>query len=312
LRIGAPGPGIKLLDWVLEILDHCSPGSLLSPLYTVTGGHLGSEGEVGSLSGYCGSRPVRLGNAASQQVQLDIFGPIAELVAMLADSAAALSAEHWRLIEAMATAVQQRWREPDHGIWEVRRPRQHHVHSKTMCWQAIDRALKVARYLGHNRPDWVALREQIADDVIQHGWNKDCQAFCATYEDGEADAAALSVGLSGLLPPTDPRFISTVDFVERTLREGPTVFRYRYDDGLPGTEGGFNLCTSWLIEAYLRIGRRDAARELFDRYLEQLGPTGLMAEEYDPECGTALGNFPQVYSHVGLINAALSLAEHGS
>ncbi|MCG3127170.1 MAG: hypothetical protein CHACPFDD_02028 [Phycisphaerae bacterium] len=313
LRLGASGPGVKLLDWVLGILDQGEPGTLLCPLYTVTGGHVAAEGDIAELSGYGGSRPVRVGNAAAHQVQLDVFGPVAELVALLAEAGAALSAEHWRLLDTMVTAVERRWTEPDHGIWEVRRARQHHVHSKVMCWQTVDRALRVARYLGRRRPDWLALRDAIAADVLRHGWNGQRGGFCATYDDGEADAAALSVGLSGLLPPDDPRFIATVSLVERELRAGPTVYRYRYDDGLPGTEGGFSLCTSWLIEALARIGRRDDADRLFEQYLEQIGPTGLMSEELDPRTGRALGNFPQTYTHLGLINAAvcLDLAANG-
>lgn len=312
LRLGASGPGIKLLDWVLGILDRVEPGALLCPVYTVTGGHVGAEGEIGELSGYCGSRPVRVGNAAAQQVQLDVFGPIAELVALLGETGAALSSEHWRLVDAMVSVVERRWTEPDHGIWEVRRPRQHHVHSKVMCWQTVDRALRVARYLGRRRPDWIALRDGIADDILQRGWNEARGAFCATYDGGEADAAALSVGLSGLLSNNDPRFTSTVELIERELRDNTTVYRYRYDDGLPGVEGGFGLCTAWLIEALVRIGRRGAAEELFAGYLAQAGPTGLMAEQFDPRGGRSLGNFPQAYSHLGLINAAVSLDRAGT
>ncbi|MFO0974170.1 MAG: trehalose-phosphatase [Phycisphaerae bacterium] len=305
VRLGAPGPGLKLLDWLLGIVDQCEAGALLCPLYTVTGGSVGAEGEIAELAGYRGSRPVRVGNAASRQVQLDVFGPIAELIVLLAESGAALSAEHWRLVDTIVSAVEQRWREPDHGIWEVRRPRQHHVHSKVMCWQAIDRAIRIAHSFGRKRPDWSELRDTIARDVISRGWNEAKRSYCATYDDGEPDASALCVGLSGLLPPDDPRFVATIDFVERHLLERCTVFRYHYDDGLPGTEGGFHLCTSWLIEAYACVGRLADAKSLFEGFLGCLGPTGLMAEEYDPAGRGGLGNYPQLYSHVGLINAAL-------
>jgi trehalose-phosphatase len=308
VRLGATGPAMKYLDWVLGILDHCEPPALLCPVYTVTGGHLGPEADISELSGYRGSRPVRVGNAAAQQIQLDVFGPIADLVALLAARAAPLSSEHWRMLEAMIGAVAHRWREPDHGIWEVRRPRQHHVHSKVMCWLAVDRALAVDRYLGKHRTNWEELREQIAADVLQNGWNARQNAFCATYDDGEADAAALCVGLSGLLAPQDPRFLSTIAFVERELLDRATVYRYRYDDGLPGLEGGFHLCTTWLIEAYALTGQMDAARALFGRYVSLVGPTGLMSEEYDPDTGYGLGNYPQAYAHAGLICAALRLA----
>lgn len=308
-RLGASGPAIKLLDWVLGILDDYEPGAMIYPVYTVTGGHLGPEGEIPQLAGYRGSRPVRIGNAAAHQVQLDVFGPIADLAAVLAAQEAPLSSEHWRLIESMVEAVGRRWQEPDHGIWEVRLARRHHVHSKVMCWQTVDRALEVARYLGQRRPEWEALRTQIAEDVLKNGYSEAEQAFGATYDDGAADAASLAAGLSGLLPRTDARFTGTIAHVERNLRSGPTVYRYRYDDGLPGVEGGFNLCTCWLIESLALVGRRSDAAELLRDYARLAGPTGLMSEEYDPPTGMALGNFPQAYSHLGLIESALRLAE---
>ncbi len=308
VRLGATGPAIKYLDWVLGVLERCDPSSFLAPLYTVTGGHAGTEAEISELSGYRGSRPVRVGNAAAHQIQLDVLGPIAELVARLAESGAALSAEHGRMMETMVKAVERRWHEPDHGIWEVRRARRHHVHSKVMCWQTVDRAVQVAEYLGQRRPDWEALRARIAEDVLTHGWSAEIDAFRATYDDHEPDAAVLSVGLSGLIAPDDPRFLRTVDYVERELRAGPTVYRYRYDDGLPGVEGGFHLCTSWLIEALAMVGRRDAAAELLRDFAGLIGATGMLSEEYDPRTGLALGNVPQAYSHLGLINAALALS----
>jgi len=177
-----------------------------------------------------------------------------------------------------------------------------------MSWQTGDRALAVARYLGKQRPEWETLRAEIAADVLAHGWNARRNAFCATYDDGEADAAALCVGLCGLLPARDPRFLGTIAFVERELLDRITVYRYRYDDGLPGLEGGFHLCTTWLIEAYVLTGQLHAARELFERYTDLVGDTGLLPEECDPGTGLGLGNYPQAYAHAGLINAALALA----
>lgn len=311
-RLGATGPAMKFLDWVLGVLDRCDPPALLCPVYTVTGGHLGQEGEISELAGYRGSRPVRVGNAAAQQIQLDVFGPVADLLSVLAARAAPLSAEHWRLLEAMVDAVTQRWREPDHGTWEIRQARRHHVHSKVMCWQTVHRALSVARYLGKRRPEWDALREQIAADVLQRGWSARRNAFGTAYDDDHADAASLCVGLSGLLPPGDRRFLGTIAYVERELLKEGTVYRYRYDDGLPGREGGFHLCTCWLIEAYALAGRRTDAEALFERYIAAAGPTGLITEEYDPASGHGLGNYPQAYSHAGLISAALRLAEVGA
>lgn len=308
VRLGSIGLAMKLLDWVLGIIEKCEPPAFICPVYTVTGGHLGTEAEVGELAGYRGSRPVRVGNSAAHQIQLDVLGPIAELLALLARRGAALSSEHWRLLDLMVSAVGHRWRDADHGIWEVRRHRRQHVHSKVMCWQTVDCALQVAAYLGRSRPDWSELRATIADDILANGWNAERKAFCVAYDESDIDAASLAVGLSGLLPPSDERFAATVAAVERELLDGPTVYRYRYDDGLPGIEGGFHLCTTWLIESYAIMGRSKDARKLFDDYVGLVGPMGLLSEEYDPSRRQGLGNFPQAYSHIGLINAACRLA----
>jgi GH15 family glucan-1,4-alpha-glucosidase len=158
------------------------------------------------------------------------------------------------------------------------------------------------------REDWVTLREAICEDVLSNGYKEAVGAFTSAYDDAEPDAAALAVGLTGLLPPGDERFLGTVKFVEKHLRDGPTVYRYRFDDGLPGKEGGFHLCMAWLIESMWLIGRRDEARRLLDELAALAGPTGMMAEQYDPGARQSLGNHPQAYSHLGLINAAVRLA----
>ena len=307
-KLGSTGLGTRLVDWLLGILDRDEAPEWFRPVYTVTGGHLGVEADIRELPGYRGSRPVRVGNAAAQQLQLDVFGPIMELVAVLAERGTALSTEHWRLTKAIVDSVGQRWREADHGIWEIRRPRRHHVHSKVMCWMAVDRALRIAQAFTARQPaEWVALRGEIAADVLEKGWNPGLQAFTATYAEPSLDAASLQVGLSGMISGDDARFVGTVEAVERSLRRGPTVYRYLYDDGLPGREGGLHLCTSWLIEALARVGRLDDARKLFEQFAALTGPTGLLPEEYCPRTHRSLGNHPQAYSHIGLINAALAV-----
>jgi trehalose 6-phosphate phosphatase len=283
----------------------------LQPLYTLTGEALGAEAEITELPGYAGSRPVRVGNAAARQVQLDVFGPIVELIELLIERDAPLSSEHWRLVDAMVQAVARRWSEPDHGIWEIRRPSRHHVHSKIMCWVTADRAVRIAeRFFDRPRPDWMELRDRIAADVIANGYKPPINAFTAAYDGVDVDASALLVGLSGFLAPTDPRFAGTVEAVEKELRNGPTVYRYRYDDGLPGAEGGFHICASWLIDSYLLLGRREDAWNLFKEIVSLVGPTGLLSEQYDPLLGLALGNHPQAYSHIGLIENAIKLSRN--
>ncbi len=308
-RIGAIGPGLKLLDWMLGILDRMEPGNVVAPVYTVSGGHVGPEAELSEFRGYRESRPVRIGNAASQQVQLDVYGPIVELVAVLGRCGAPLSYDHWRMVEAIVATVAQHWKDPDHGIWEVRGPLRQHVHTKVMCWLALDQACSVARYMGRASEDWTRLRGDIAEDLLENGPRTSDGSFGASYGGADSDAAALSVGLSGLLAPDDPRFVATVARVEGELLRAPIVYRYRpdFDDGLPGIEGGFLLCTPWLIQAYARMGRRRDARSLFDQYVSLAGPLGLFAEEHDPVHGTALGNYPQAYSHAGLIESALAI-----
>ncbi|MFM9994474.1 MAG: trehalose-phosphatase [Phycisphaerales bacterium] len=309
IRLGNTGTAMKLLDWLVGVVDSCESPERLRPIYTVAGGNLGQEGEIGSLPGYGRSRPVRIGNAAAHQVQLDVFGPIVDVAALLAEAGAPVTPQYWRLVESMVNAAAARWQEPDHGIWELRTHKRHNVHTKVMCWHAVSRGMVVAEQaVGRVRPEWPALCDRIAADVTAHGWNAAVGAFTAAYGETTLDAASLTIGLTGLVAPNDPRFVSTVDAIHRTLRRGPTVYRYLYDDGLPGVEGGFNLCTGWLIESLALVGRRAEAEELLAAYAALAGPTGLMAEQFDPLTGLALGNFPQAYSHLAMINAAVRLA----
>ncbi len=307
-RLGSHAEGMALLDWVLNILTTRADPERLAPLYNVTGRHLPPEAEITELPGYGGSRPVRVGNAADAQVQLDVFGPIIDLVHTLLVRGEALSAEHWRLVESMVLAMSRRWTEPDHGIWEIRKPPRHHVYSKVMCWQSVDRAISIAeQFLDREPAAWVELRDEIAADVLDRGWNATRGCFTAAYDADDLDASVLAVGLAGLVEPGDPRFVSTVNAIERELRQGDTVYRYVVDDGLPGREGGFNLMMSWLIDAIDLVGRHDDALALFESLCGLAGSTGTMTEQYDPAARRALGNLPMAYSHVGIINNALNL-----
>jgi len=312
VKLGSMFEAIQYLDWVLGVIDSSEVESpeRLQPLYTVTGHTLGPEAEIPQLAGYRGSRPVRIGNAASRQVQLDVFGPIVDLVAELLHHDAPLSSQHWRVVEAMVQAVERRWHEPDHGIWEIRKPRRHHVHSKVMCWLTVDRAIKVAdRFLERDHKQWKALRDEIAADVLERGYKERAHAFTAAYDGDDLDAAALHVGLSGLIEPDDDRFHGTVEAIEKHLLCGPTVYRYRSDDGLPGFEGGFHLCASWLVQSYILLGRHDDAWRLFEQICNLAGPTGMLSEQYGPRSRRALGNTPQAYSHLGIIENAVRLSE---
>ncbi|GAA4283628.1 trehalose-phosphatase [Brevibacterium daeguense] len=310
IDLGSTAEAEGFLYWLSSILADAAGPEQLHPLYAVDGSALTTEAVLEHLPGYAGSRPVRVGNAAEHQVQLDVFGPVTELLRDLTFVLGHLSEEYWQLTCDMVTAVERRWEEPDHGIWEARRPPKHNVYTKVMCWLTVDRAIAIAERFERTMPGaWRQLRETIAEDVITNGWNEKVGAYTVAYGEDDLDAACLFVGLSGLLSADDPRFAATVDAIERDLRVGPTVFRYHYDDGLPGLEGGFHICTTWLIEAFIMVGRLDDARDLFRRLDNLMGPTGLFPEEYDPASETHLGNHPQAYSHLGYIRVARMLDE---
>jgi GH15 family glucan-1,4-alpha-glucosidase len=309
VSLGSTAEAEGYLRWLNGVISTLPGPEYLHPLYTLAGTSLGPEAVIDTLPGYAGSRPVRVGNLANQQVQLDVFGPVVDLIDGLSATRGKLTDDDWRMVEAMAHAVAARWREPDHGIWEERHQPRHHVYSKVQCWVTIDRALKLADRWGRVAdPGWAALRDKIADDVLTNGWHADAcggiGAYTTAYDGLDLDAASLHVGLSGLLDPSDDRFQATVTAIEAELRSGSTVYRYHRDDGLPGVEGGFHLCASWMVEAYVLSGRRTEAEELFEQMLDAAGPTGLLPEEYDPIAERSLGNHPQAYSHLGLIRCA--------
>ncbi|MFB7877558.1 trehalose-phosphatase [Nocardia sp. NPDC056064] len=319
VTLGSLTEAEEFLDWVHKVLATLPGPERLHPLYTIYGETLPPEAVIDLLPGYAGSRPVRVGNAANMQVQLDVFGPIVDLITSMAHErerqgatspAKALPDADWELVHAMVSAVQRRWTEPDHGIWEIRGNPRHHVYSKVMGWLTIDRALTLAeRFDRRPDPEWAQLRDVIAEEVKAKGWNEQVQSYTAAYDGTDLDAATLHIGLSGLIDPADPRFAATVVATEAELRSGATVYRYHHDDGLPGGEGGFHLCAAWLVEAYLLIGRRSDAEALFAQLVAAAGPTGLLSEEYDPVAERSLGNHPQAYSHLGLLRCAQLLSQ---
>lgn len=319
VALGSLGEAEQYLNWVHRVLETLAGPERLHPLYTLYGETLPPEAVLDQLPGYAGSRPVRVGNAANMQVQLDVFGPIVDLIAAMAEAREqhgidepdeALSDRDWELVRAMVSAVQRRWSEPDHGIWEIRGAPRHHVYSKVMGWLTVDRALKLAEKFGRIAdPAWAPLRDVISDEVKAKGWNDQVQSYTAAYDGVDLDAATLHIGLSGLIDPSDPRFAATVVATEAELRSGSTVYRYHHDDGLPGGEGGFHLCAAWLVEAYLLIGKRSDAEALFAQLVDVAGPTGLLSEEYDPVAERSLGNHPQAYSHLGLLRCAQLLSQ---
>jgi trehalose-phosphatase len=310
--LGNTGHAVRFLDWMMGVVERCDTPDCLRPIYTVTGGHLPPEGELTHLPGYGGSRPVRVSNAAANQMQFDVYGPVVDLVARLAEVGVPVTREHWRVVRSMVEGVEAHWNEPDHGIWEMRTERLHHVHSKVMCWWTLDRALVVEEaLLGRRSPEWARLRDRIRADVLEQGFHRGVGAFTGAYGMDYPDAAVLWIGLSGLLARDDPRWKATVEFVEGRLRRGPVVLRYLTDDGLPGPDCGYHICTGWLVESLLTVGRVDEARALFREFCGHARGTGILSEGYDPRHGLAVGNLAQVYSHLAIINAALAIEALG-
>jgi GH15 family glucan-1,4-alpha-glucosidase len=285
----------------------------LQIMYGPAGERRLTEMELGWLPGYEGSAPVRVGNAASEQFQLDVYGEVAD--AMYQARAVGIAGEfsNWEIYRAVLEFLQDGWKRPDEGIWEVRGPRQHFTHSKVMAWVALDRAVKAVEGLGFEGPvgRWKAIRDEIHAEVCQKGYDADRAVFVQAYGSSNLDASLLMIPLVGFLPATDQRVRGTVAAIERELTLDGFVLRYSTDelaDGLPAGEGVFLPCSFWLADNLALIGRVDEARVLFERLIGLCNDVGLLSEEYDPRGGRLLGNFPQAFSHVALVNTATNLS----
>ena len=283
----------------------------LQIMYTVEGGADIPERTLSHLEGYRRSSPVRVGNAAFDQKQLDIYGEVLDAVHLYHERARrGVPPEWWDEVQFMADQTAERWREPDYGIWEVRGGPRHFLYSKLMCWVALDRAVKLA---GGAQPRadvrrWEGEREEIRHAILKEGYNREVGAFTQTLGGGALDASALAVPLTGFLPATDPRVVSTAAKIQEQLTSGGLVYRYLTDDGLPGGEATFALCGFWLVDNLALQGRAGEARELFERIAGYANDLGLLAEEIDPASGELLGNYPQGFSHLALIRSALNIS----
>ncbi|MET9322366.1 glycoside hydrolase family 15 protein [Streptomyces sp. NPDC003038] len=286
----------------------------LQIMYGIAGERRIPETELPWLRGYASSAPVRIGNAAVNQLQLDVYGEVIDSLHLARSTGLASERHAWRIQLALLDFLERNWRRPDEGLWEVRGPRRHFVHSKVMAWVAADRAV---RTLEHD-PDlpgdvgrWRAMRDEVHREVCEKGYDHERNTFTQYYGSRELDAATLLIPRVGFLPPDDPRVLGTVDAVRTELGSSGLVRRYTTEgpsvDGLPGDEGAFLACSFWLADALHLTGRTKEARDLFERLLEVRNDVGLLAEEYDPVAGRQLGNFPQAFSHIGLVNTALTL-----
>jgi GH15 family glucan-1,4-alpha-glucosidase len=289
-----------------------SEGADLQIMFGVGGRHDLAERKLEHLRGWRDSAPVRVGNGAWEQRQLDVYGELLSAAYILKDYLGDIDAATRRFLVDVADAAAARWQESDQGIWEVRGGPRHYLYSKLMCWVALDRAVALADRLdAADRVDaWSKTRGEIRDAILEHGWSDQIDAFTQALGSQELDASALVMPLVGFLPANDPRVLATIDAIEGKLTDDRgLVFRYVSEDGLEGDEGTFLLCTFWLAQAQAMAGEVGRARETFERAIAYANDVGLLAEEVDPKTGGLLGNFPQAFSHIGLVNAAWAIAQ---
>jgi GH15 family glucan-1,4-alpha-glucosidase len=323
LRLGFTEEATRFGGWLAARVkdrdDHA--GGPLKLMYAIDGSTELTEEELPHLEGYMGSKPVRIGNGAHDQLQLDIYGELLDAVYLHNKYATPVAYDSWVHLRRIVDWVCDNWNREDEGVWEIRGGRRHFVYSKFMCWVALDRGLRLAdkRSLPADRARWLKVRDTIYEEVMSKGWNREKKSFVQSYGSDALDASALLMPLTFFMAPNDPRMIATVDAIRRPATKGGLAadgLVYRYDpqvapDGLPGTEGTFNMCSFWLVEALTRAGQSDPARLaearlLFEQMLGYGNHLGLYAEQTGPS-GEALGNFPQAFTHLALISAAFNL-----
>ena len=312
MRVGMTEEAAQFMQWLEARTREMTPEGALQVVYGLDGRHELTETELTHLEGYKESRPVRIGNGAASQLQLDIYGALMDAVYLYNKYGTPISYDFWNDLRRLLNWVCDNWQEPDEGVWEVRSQRKHFVYSKLMCWVALDRGIRLAdrRSFPADRQRWTDTRDVIYMDIMTKGWNPDRQAFVQYYGSESLDASNLLMPLVFFMSPTDPRMRSTVDAITRELTKDSLVHRYNLsedtDDGLPGVEGTFSMCTFWLVEALTRSGRLPEARFLFERMLGYANHLGLYGEEIGTT-GETLGNFPQAFTHLALISTAYNL-----
>ncbi|MGI0155608.1 MAG: glycoside hydrolase family 15 protein, partial [Thermoplasmata archaeon] len=309
LLLGHLSEARSYVGWVFDRAAQLGEAEELRTVYTVDGLAPPLETELPDLEGYLGSQPVRVGNGAATQRQLDIYGEVLDSALLLERLDPAFVRDHWSTIERLAQRVTELWSLPDSGMWEARSPPTHYVHSKIMCWVALDRAIRLAQSFGRvERIDrWRRVSDEIRGAILSRGFDESLGSFTQAFERPVVDASALRIGLEDFLPPQDPRVLGTIAAVERRLAKGPFVRRYDGDDGVDGKEGSFLVCSFWLVQALARSGQMERAQEHWRSLLDVAGPLLLFSEEIDPESYRPLGNYPQAFTHIGVLRAAFAL-----
>ncbi|MFC9127540.1 glycoside hydrolase family 15 protein [Streptomyces sp. NPDC057099] len=312
LAVGYQDEAEAWRNWLLRAV--AGDPADLQIMYGVAGERRLPEYELPWLSGFAGSAPVRIGNDAVNQLQLDVYGEVMDSLSLARESGLTAQPDVWALQTALMDFLRTHWRRPDEGLWEVRGGRRQFVHSKVMVWVAADRAVRTLEHhpeLDGDLEGWRALREEVHREVCEKGYDAERNTFTQSYGSRELDAALLLIPRLGFLPPDDPRVIGTIDAIREELDHHGLLLRYTTDDadvdGLPGAEGTFLVCSFWLADALYMTGRTKEARALFERLVGLANDVGLLSEEFDPVSGRQLGNFPQAFSHIGLVNTALAL-----
>jgi len=315
LNAGYRDEAVDWRNWLLRAV--AGNAADVQIMYGIAGERRLEERTLDWLPGYEASPPVRVGNAASEQLQLDVYGEVIEALYQARTHGAPADDHVWSLTRMFLEWLEDGWRKEDSGIWEVRGPRRHFTHSKVMAWVAFDRAVRYHEEFGREGPfeRWATLRDEIHAEVLKRSWCEEKQAFAQSYDSDRLDAAVLLMPLFGFLPADDPRMVSTVEAIRRELSYDGLLLRYLHDedvhevDGLPPGEGVFLPCSFWLASVLALQGKEEEARELFERLLDLRNDVGLLAEEYDPGAKRQLGNFPQAFTHLALVSTALTLAE---
>jgi GH15 family glucan-1,4-alpha-glucosidase len=307
-----PDEARDFFEWMaFSVGGDVHAGRDLQIMFGVGGEHDLTERELPHLPGWRNSSPVRVGNGAWAQRQLDAYGELLSAAHRLAEQVGEFDPPTRRLLSDVADAAAARWRQKDQGMWEIRAEPRHFLHSKLMCWVALDRAVALAPALDEGDVDgWARARDEIREAILGEGWSEEAMAFGQSFGSAELDASSLLMPIVGFIAADDPRMLSTIEAIETRLTdERGLVYRYLAPDGLAGQEGTFPLCTFWLAEAWALAGDVGRAREVFERAVAYANDLGLLAEEVDPSSGELLGNFPQAFSHIGLVNAAWAIGE---
>jgi len=314
LLLGHVAEARGYVGWAFDRVAALAETDEVPVIYSVDGGRPPAEVALDHLEGYLGSRPIRLGNAAAGQRQLDVYGEILDSALLLERADPAFVRDRWPMIERLAQRTTELWSQPDHGIWEFRSTPAQFVHSKLMCWVALDRSIQLAQAFGkHEVLDrWRRVAEEIHAAILSHGYDDKLGSFTQVFDQPYLDASTLRIPLEGFLPPNDPRVLGTISAVEKALGQGPFLHRYTGEDGVGGPEGAFLLCSFWLVESLAKSGQMERALEHWRTLLDAAGPLLLFSEQFDPSANRPLGNYPQAFTHIGVLRAALALGLVGS